>query len=106
MRIIYVNLWAISFTSWSEEERRDTENVPKKRGLNSLKIAQDLVSEKVVPTIFFCSGKEYSAPSVFDSIKAHDITAINGAPWFDVEALEVDGFTDQYNVNIYPETHH
>lgn len=48
-----------------------------------------------IPMISLLPGKKYPALSVFANIEAHDVTKLSSAPWFDVEALAVDGFVDQ-----------
>lgn len=56
----------------------------------------DAVSAEVIPMICLPNGKKFPAPSVFSNIEADDFATLGGAPYFDVDALAVDGFVDQY----------
>lgn len=44
-------------------------------------------------------AKESSAPVAFDNLDAENFTILGGALCFDIEALTVDGFVDQYSVD-------
>lgn len=59
----------------------------------------DVLNTKVIPKISMPSGKEYSAPSVFTNIEADDFSTLISTPWFDAEALAVEGFVDQYAID-------
>lgn len=45
--------------------------------------------------ILLQSGKEYMAPALLHNVDVDDFLSLGGAPWFDIEALEVEGFIDR-----------
>lgn len=51
----------------------------------------EVVSVKVLPT-----GKEFVAPSAFADVEADNFAVLGSAPWFEIDALAVEGFVDQY----------
>lgn len=53
-----------------------------------------MISTKALP-----SGKEFTAPDVFENVDPDDSITLGGMPLFDIEALPVEGFVDHYAVD-------
>lgn len=54
----------------------------------------DAAAAEVIPTKAMQSDKEFPAPAGLENVEADDFMTLGGAPWFDIEALSVEGFVD------------
>lgn len=58
----------------------------------------DASESDVIPTLALPSGKEYTPSASLSQVDSKYFLFLGRSPWFDIEALEVEGFVDTFTV--------
>lgn len=84
---------------YKDDVREETDEDELGAGLDASMI--DSSTAVIVKTVCLPLDKDHPAPSTFVKVYSDDLATLGSAPWFEIEALVVDVFVDQYSIEGY-----